>query len=137
MPTLTTTERMKGIRQSNTAPELGVRLMLRELGVRSRTCVKSLPGSPDIANKSKHWAIFVHGCFWHGHEGCGLFTRPKTNREFWDAKILANRERDQRKVRQLRWLGYRVLTVWQCELRESPKLKRRLAKFLAGSMSRT
>jgi DNA mismatch endonuclease (patch repair protein) len=91
--------------------------------------VHNLPGRPDIANKTSRWAIFVHGCFWHGHEGCVLFTRPKTNRKFWDEKVRANRARDRRKERALADLGFRVLTVWQCELRERARLTRRLAAF--------
>jgi DNA mismatch endonuclease (patch repair protein) len=126
---LTTTERMKRVRQAHTAPELAVRSILRELGVRYRTCVDDLPGKPDIANKSAGWAIFVHGCFWHGHPGCVLFTRPKTNRMFWEEKVRANRARDRRKERALLALGFRVATIWQCELRDHARLSKRLATF--------
>lgn len=126
---LTKTESMSRVRQAHTGPELAVRSLLRELGVGYRTCVHNLPGRPDIANRRSGWAIFVHGCFWHGHEGCALFTRPKTNRKFWDEKVRANRARDRRKERALADLGFSVLTVWQCELRERARLTRRLAAF--------
>jgi DNA mismatch endonuclease (patch repair protein) len=111
-----TTKRMKAIRQRDTAPELALRKALHAQGIRFRACPKDLPGRPDIANKSRRWAIFVHGCFWHGHRGCKLARLPRTNRDWWEAKIGANRKRDAKKVRAMRALGYRVETVWQCEL---------------------
>ena len=135
MPTLTTTERMKNVRRANTAPELGVRAVLRELGIRFRTGVKSLPGSPDMANKSRGWAIFVHGCF-----GMVItvarFSRGRRRTESSGlAKVQSNRASDRRKPHQLRLLGYRVLTVWQCELKEVSRLKRRLAAFFKLSLT--
>ena len=129
-PAHETTARMKRVRQANTAPELGVRALLREMGIRYRTCVRSLPGRPDIANQSKGWAIFVHGCFWHGHVGCALYTVPKTNSNWWRDKVVANRARDARKEHQLRDAGLRVLVVWQCELAHPTMLAARLARFI-------
>lgn len=129
-PTPETTARMKSIRQAHTTPELAVRRVLRELGISYRTCVRSIPGTPDIANCTRGWAIFVHGCFWHGHRGCRLFTVPKTNTSFWTEKVRANRARDRRKVRQLQALGFRVVTVWQCETRNVERLRRRLSSAL-------
>jgi DNA mismatch endonuclease (patch repair protein) len=105
--------------------------MLFQLGARFRLCPRDLPGTPDIANKSKQWCIFVHGCFWHGHRGCSYATTPRTNRAWWNAKITANRARDARKERAMRKLGFRVATVWQCELRDQETLSRRLARFVA------
>ena len=107
---------MRRVRQKDTAPERALRKLLTARGLRYRVCPKDLPGRPDIANKSQRWAIFVHGCFWHGHRGCRLATLPKTNRAWWSAKLHANRARDARKVQALRDLGFAVVVVWQCEL---------------------
>lgn len=126
---------MKRIRQRDTKPEQQVRKILRDLGVGYRICRSDLPGRPDISNRSKRWAIYVHGCFWHGHEHCRLFSLPKTNTDRWRRKVAANRERDGRKERQLRRLGYRVLTVWQCELDTPAALTERLRLFLDGSLA--
>jgi G:T-mismatch repair DNA endonuclease (very short patch repair protein) len=82
--------------------------------------VKGLPGSQDIANKRRRWAIFVHGCFWHHHARRKLATVPKTNRAFWIEKLNANRRRDERKARTLRRKGFHVLTVWQCQTTPVP-----------------
>src|SRR5689334_3643426 len=121
---------MRRVKQADTAPELAVRRVLKGMGVSYRTCVRSLPGSPDVVNRRSRWAIFVHGCFWHGHSGCGLFTVPKSNRRFWVDKVAANRKRDARKNRALRALGFRVVTVWQCETRDPERLARRLRRVL-------
>src|SRR5689334_10095761 len=100
---------MKLIRQKHTAPERAVRRLVWGLGYRFRTCVQNLPGSPDVANRGRRWAIFVHGCFWHGHAGCRLATMPKTNRSFWRKKLTANRARDAKKVDLLRSEGFKVI----------------------------
>ncbi|MBX3271028.1 MAG: DNA mismatch endonuclease Vsr [Sandaracinaceae bacterium] len=126
---------MKRVRQTDTKPEQEVRKLVRDLGYHYRVGRKSLPGKPDISNQAQGWAIFVHGCFWHGHEHCRLSTRPKTNTAFWLRKLAANRERDGRKERQLRRLGFRVLTVWQCELDSPTTLTERLRLFLDGSLA--
>lgn len=126
-----TRARMKRVRRSDTTPELAVRRILKEMGVSYRTCVRSLPGSPDIVNRKAGWALFVHGCFWHGHAGCRHFTVPKTNRRFWVQKVGANRKRDARKARALRALGLRVITVWSCETKKPAQLMRRLRRTLA------
>jgi DNA mismatch endonuclease (patch repair protein) len=123
---LSSSERMRGIRQKDTAPEVAVRQIVHGLGARFRVCPRALPGRPDIANRRGRWAVFVHGCFWHGHDGCRLYTVPKTNSSFWREKIRANRERDGRKESQLRELGFVVLVVWQCELDHPQLLRRRL-----------
>jgi DNA (cytosine-5)-methyltransferase 1 len=121
---------MKSVRRSDTAPELAVRRVLGEMGVSYRTCARDLPGTPDVVNRRAGWALFVHGCFWHGHAGCDLFTVPKTNRRFWLEKVAANRKRDGRKARALRGLGFKVITVWQCETRHPEQLARRLRRVL-------
>jgi DNA (cytosine-5)-methyltransferase 1 len=121
---------MKRVRQSGTAPELAVRRTLTSMGVSYRTCVRDLPGRPDIVNRKARWALFVHGCFWHGHAGCKLFTVPKTNARFWSEKVDANRKRDARKSRALRTLGFKVMRVWDCETRDPERLAQRLRRML-------
>jgi len=100
------------------------------MGVRFRVSNRDLPGSPDIANRRRRWAIFVHGCFWHSHRGCVRATVPKRNRAFWVAKFAANRARDARVVRELQGRGYRTLVIWECDARRSQLVERRLRAFL-------
>lgn len=121
---------MSRVRQTGTAPELVVRKILRSMGQRYRVKAKELPGSPDIVNRSRLWAIFVNGCYWHAHD-CRLWKIPKTNRQFWQEKFEANRERDSRKLIELRRHGFRVLTLWQCQLSDQKKIETRLREFLA------
>jgi DNA mismatch endonuclease, patch repair protein len=120
---------MQAVKQKHTAPEVGVRSLLHRLGYRFRLHRKDLPGTPDIVLPGRGAAIFVHGCFWHGH-GCRLGRLPKSKLDYWQPKIEGNRERDRRKRAALRRAGWRVLTVWQCELRKPDVLERRLQKFL-------
>lgn len=89
--------------------------LLRAMGLRYRKNVRTLPGSPDFANRRAAWAVFVNGCYWHHHTGCRRATVPKTNREFWIKKFAANRRRDARAVRELRLRGLQVLIIWECE----------------------
>jgi DNA mismatch endonuclease (patch repair protein) len=89
--------------------------------------VRSLPGSPDLANKTRRWAIFVNGCFWHNHTGCKLATIPTRNAAFWGQKFAANRKRDAAKIRQLRRAGFKTIVVWQCQTRDRRALEARLA----------
>jgi DNA mismatch endonuclease, patch repair protein len=119
---------MRRVRQKGTAAEALVAPMLRVLGLQYRRNVKSLPGSPDFANKTRKWAIFVNGCFWHHHDGCCRATIPKQNRAFWVQKFRANKSRDADKVRRLRRQGFCVMTIWECEL-DGGGLSRRIAKF--------
>ncbi len=120
---------MAGIRQKNTSPELAVRRILTSLGLRYRVNNRDLPGSPDIANRAKRWAVFVHGCYWHRHPGCKKATTPKRNREFWVAKFEANITRDARAVAKLKELGYRVVTIWECETRDEDGVAKRLKRL--------
>ena len=129
-PSAETTARMKAVRQRDTAPELAVRRLVHGLGVRYRVCPRDLPGRPDLVNKSKGWCIFVHGCFWHGHEGCVLARLPRTNTKWWQEKITANKARDARKEEAMRALGFRVEVVWQCELADEPRLLVRLGTLV-------
>lgn len=119
---------MRRVRQAGTPAEDQVAKICRELGISYRRNVKSLPGTPDLANKTRRWAIFVNGCFWHAHTGCKKATVPKRNNEFWTSKFEANRRRDARKIRQLRALGYRVILVWECEAYEA-RLSQRLSNL--------
>lgn len=89
---------------------------LRSLGATYRKNVRALPGSPDFANQKKKWAVFVHGCFWHHHTGCGRATVPKANSEFWSEKFARNRSRDAEATIRLRQNGFAVVIVWECEL---------------------
>jgi DNA mismatch endonuclease (patch repair protein) len=129
-------EMMRAVGQRGTSAERAVQAILRELGAHYRLNHPGLPGRPDFANRTRGWAVFVHGCFWHGHRNCrktkgGKSGRvPATNAEFWAQKIEGNRERDARKEQALRDLGLRVLTVWECELREPEKVRRKLMLFL-------
>lgn len=117
-------------KRSDTAPERVVRRILSDLGHRFRLANRDLPGSPDLANRSRKWAIFVHGCYWHQHRGCPRATIPKRNRDWWKAKFRDNRRRDERKTRALEEEGYLVLTVWECETESAPELGRRLRREL-------
>lgn len=120
---------MSRIRSTNTRPELLVRSLLHRLGYRFRLHRKDLPGTPDVVLPRLKMVIFVHGCFWHGHV-CKLGKMPKSRTDYWGPKIDANRARDLRKKRELKALGWKVISIWECELREIDKLERRLIKKL-------
>ncbi len=111
----TTSERMGRVRQKGTAAELAVRAAARRLNLHYRIENRDLPGRPDLANRKRKWAIFVHGCFWHRHQGCVRTTTPKRNRDFWQAKFEANITRDARVIAALQKLGYLVIVIWECE----------------------
>ena len=110
---------MSRIKGKNTKPEELVRKHLFSQGFRYRKNDKRLPGSPDIVLPKYKTVIFVNGCFWHGHEGCKHFVWPKSNEEFWKNKIKTNIERDNKKIEQLEELGWKVIIVWECELKQS------------------
>ena len=107
---------MSRIHGKATKPELKVRQWLWQHGYRYRLNVKSVPGKPDIVMRRYQTAIFVNGCFWHGHEGCDKFKIPQTNREFWVNKIKRNQERDQKNYQVLHDNGWQVIVVWECQL---------------------
>lgn len=127
-PSAEVSARMRSVRVRDTVPEIAVRKLLHSLGVRFRVRPTNLPGRPDVTNRSKRWCLFVHGCFWHGHD-CWRGRLPKKNVSFWRQKIDSNRERDARTNNILQAQGFRVLTIWQCELDDVARLKVRLASF--------
>lgn len=106
---------MRRVRQHGTKPELVVRRFLHASGLRYRLNVRSLPGSPDLVFPKYKAVVLVHGCYWHRHAGCRFTTLPSSNVDFWQQKFAANVERDRRKERELRALGWRVFVVWGCE----------------------
>lgn len=117
---------MSRIRGKNTKPEILVRKGLHAHGFRFRLQDRKLPGRPDIVLPKYGVVIMVNGCFWHGHKGCRYATRPKSNVEFWTAKIERNRHRDQVTEAHLTALGWHVITVWECELRGADKAAARI-----------
>jgi DNA mismatch endonuclease, patch repair protein len=124
---------MARVRGKDTGPELKVRRMLHRLGFRYRLHRRDLPGSPDLVFPRRRTALFVHGCFWHGHD-CPRGSRaPKQNADYWAAKIARNRARDGETEARLATLGWCSLTVWECELRDEPALANRLVQALRAT----
>lgn len=121
---------MGRIRSVNTAPEIRVRSILHGLGFRFRLHSKGLPGRPDIVLPKWHHAIFVHGCFWHRHEGCRFCYTPKSRTEFWTAKFRGTIVRDRTAENALRDLGWHVTVIWECELDDVSKLASRLGEAI-------
>lgn len=115
---------MARIRGRDTLPERLVRSYLHRAGLRFRLHAPDLPGRPDIVLPRWHAVVFVHGCFWHRHTGCPRCTTPSSNPAFWQAKFSANVERDQRKAAALRRLGWRVFTVWECQVNHERRMAR-------------
>lgn len=122
---------MQAVKTKDTGPERAVRSLLHRLGYRFRLHRRDLPGTPDIVLPGRLVAIFVHGCYWHGH-GCRIGRLPKSRLDYWQAKIEANRQRDDRKADSLGALGWRVLVVWQCELKDEAALAEKLGRFLGA-----
>lgn len=125
-PLLNRSQVMSHIRGKNTKPEILVRKELHARGFRFRLHNKKLPGSPDVVLPKYGVAIMVNGCFWHGHRGCRYATKPKSNVEFWEAKIARNRHRDEVTEAHLHALGWHVITIWECELRGTASATSRL-----------
>jgi DNA mismatch endonuclease (patch repair protein) len=122
--------RMGLVRSVDTKPEMTLRRLVHGMGYRYRLHGGDLPGKPDLVFRSRHAVIFVHGCFWHRHEGCPLARLPKTRVDFWTAKLEGNRKRDMREIAELKKAGWRVFVVWECELKNMETLARRLRRFL-------
>ena len=128
-------EIMSQIGSRSTKPEIRVRKLLHHMGYRFRLNRKDLPGTPDIVLPKYRKVIFVHGCFWHGHEGCRKAELPKTNREFWERKISANREHDRVILLQLAELRWDALVIWQCRIKDTDALQTQLRVFFAEEHS--
>ncbi|WP_296711407.1 very short patch repair endonuclease [Rhodoblastus sp.] len=123
---------MRAVKGRDTSPELAVRKVLRGIAPGYRLCRRDLPGAPDIAYIGTRKAIFVHGCFWHGHD-CKRGARlPKTNADYWIQKIASNRARDEKHLAAYAALGWRVLTIWECETRDEAALAERLQAFVGN-----
>lgn len=135
MDTLSPAQRsalMSRIRSKNTHPELVVRSLLHRMGYRFRLHGPGLPGRPDIVLPRHRKIIFVHGCFWHGHN-CRLASKPKSNTSYWSAKIASNRSRDERHRAALMAAGWSVLSLWECEIRRFEGLEDVLRSFMAST----
>jgi DNA mismatch endonuclease (patch repair protein) len=127
---------MRRVKGRDTTPELKVRRALTKLGARYRLHRKDLPGNPDIVLPGRRLALFVHGCFWHGHD-CARGARvPKQNRDYWVAKVARNRARDARTREDLATQGWRVETIWECEMKDAEALCARLADLLVEGSAR-
>jgi DNA mismatch endonuclease (patch repair protein) len=107
-----------------------VRQIAYALGYRFRLHFRKLPGTPDLAFPGRRKAVFVHGCFWHRHKGCRRASIPKSNRAFWRAKLARNASRDAEELAAIRKQGWRALVVWECEVKNEPRLAARLRRFL-------
>ncbi len=125
---------MAGIRGTNTKPERVVRSWLHRQGLRFRLHKAGLPGHPDVVLARYRVAIFVHGCFWHRHPGCRDATTPASNAAFWQEKFRKNVERDRKKTAELRRLGWKVLTIWECQTTSEKQLARLAARVRSSSL---
>jgi DNA mismatch endonuclease (patch repair protein) len=123
-------EIMARVRSKNTRPELLVRKLVFALGYRYRLHDRRLPGSPDLVFRPRRKIIFVHGCFWHQHAGCAIARVPKSRQEFWTRKFEGNKLRDQRNKRALARQGWKVLTIWECQLTDPERVSARIGRFL-------
>ena len=119
---------MSAIKSKNTKPEIAVRKLLHSMGYRFRLHRKDLPGSPDIVLPKYKTVIFVHGCFWHRHENCKYASTPKTRQEFWEAKFRENINRDKLNQENLSSKGWKIIIVWECEIKDKDFDLKRLFK---------
>lgn len=122
-------ENMRAIRGKDTQPEIAVRSLVHRLGYRFRLHRSDLPGKPDLVFPARRKAIFVHGCFWHSH-ACKTGLVPNTNRDFWLPKLRRNKSRDKKNIEALTKLGWDSLVIWQCELKNSAAVCKRISRFL-------
>jgi DNA mismatch endonuclease, patch repair protein len=120
---------MRQIKGKDTKPEILVRKFLHSSGYRYRLHDKKLPGKPDIVLKKHNTVIFIHGCFWHGHEGCKYFVVPKTRTQWWLSKINRNKEKDKESTETLQKENWNIITIWECELKKD-KRKKTLQKLI-------
>jgi DNA mismatch endonuclease (patch repair protein) len=124
---------MSRIRGRDTKPELIVRRLVHALGYRFRLHRRDLPGAPDLTFPGRKKVVFIHGCFWHQHQGCRFAYKPKSNVEFWKQKLTGNTRRDARVVQELREQGWSPLVIWECEISDLQNLTNRLTSHLEGS----
>lgn len=122
---------MRAVKGKNTKPEIAVRKLIWAAGHRYRLNARDLPGAPDIVMRPRKAAVFVHGCFWHGHDCKRGARMPKANAAYWRAKIARNMARDKAALAALKKQGWRALVIWECQMKDEVALKRRLARFLA------
>ncbi len=127
---------MSRVKNKNTKPEMQVRSMLHWMGYRFRLHRRDLPGAPDIVLPRHRKAIFIHGCFWHSHD-CPRGKSPSTRPEFWNTKLDSNVERDRKNLEALEEMGWRVLTVWECELKDSDAVRKKLRCFMEAENAST
>jgi len=123
---------MQKVRSKNTRPEIIVRSLIHRLGYRFRIHYPSLPSKPDVVLPKKRKIIFVHGCFWHGHSCRAGQNRPKTHKAYWENKLSRTMIRDKNNVETLKKMGWRVLVIWECEIRDKEFLVKRITEFLEG-----
>lgn len=121
---------MRAVKGRDTGPKMLVRRLVFSMGYRYRLHRADLPGKPDLVFAGRHKVIFVHGCFWHGHDCSRGARQPKQNAEYWSAKINSNRGRDKANLAALNKLGWKTLIIWECELKEPVAVKCRIADFL-------
>jgi DNA mismatch endonuclease, patch repair protein len=124
---------MRSIHSKGTGPEKKCEILLRSLGIRFRRQTASLPGRPDFTLGNPGVALFIHGCFWHAHEGCEAARLPKSNADYWASKIDGNRRRDRRIRDALRRSGWRTAVIWECRLRNVDSVTRRLLRLGYGT----
>lgn len=126
---------MRLVRSKNTNPEITVRSLLHRLGFRFRLHRKDLPGNPDIVLPRYSAVVFVHGCFWHRHKGCPRASTPATHQDYWIPKFKRTVERDRRNQKDLKQIGWKVIVVWECELRNLDRLAARLKSAISASVA--
>lgn len=126
---------MQRVRSRNTKPEMKVRRLVFGMGYRYRLHRTDLPGKPDLVFPGRRKVIFVHGCFWHGHDCRSGRKQPKTNEGYWKQKLARNHQRDAEHEQTLRKLGWQSLTVWECELKSVDALRTRIREFLEGAQN--
>jgi len=124
---------MSRIKGKDTGPEVRVRSLLHRMGYRFRIHKKDLPGKPDIVLPKYRTAIFVHGCFWHRHEGCRKAYNPKSRRDFWEEKFRQNKSRDIKNMNLLREQDWNVIVIWECEINDESRLSERLTKEIQSA----
>lgn len=128
---------MRANRSTDTNPELRLRSLLWAIGYRYRMHGRALPGKPDLVFSRRKCVVFMHGCFWHQHEGCRRASRPRTRLEYWLPKLARNKERDARVVEELSRRGWRIFVVWECELEHIELTASRVMHFLGPRVART